>query len=130
MNDSDNNRNEYEHINTLENYQNENKNENKNEIDFAKIDNKISSSLFVYRKVQNKESTIPMTVLFDSGGSSTMIHERCLPPGVVPYHYYQMKNRDFKQWQVYLTPIVKCISKLLYDLGQRFFTQNRIDAQF
>ena len=84
MNDSDNNRNEYQNINTLENYQNKNMNENENANDITKIDNEIPSTLLMCRKIQNQESLIPIKILFDSGGSSTMIHERCLPPGAVP----------------------------------------------
>ena len=73
MNDSDKNNNEYQ---TLENYQTEQDN--------LEIDNKIPSTLLVCRKIQNQESMVPFKILFDTGGSSTMIHERCLPVGATP----------------------------------------------
>ena len=40
--------------------------------------------MLVARAIQNHESFLPLKVLFDSGGSSTMIHARCLPVGAVP----------------------------------------------
>ena len=62
--------------NVLENYQNNQNNSNDN--------NKVPSTLLVARAMQNHESFLPMKVLFDSGGSSTMIHARCLPVGAAP----------------------------------------------
>ena len=78
MNDSDKNKNndEYQKLQTLENYQTEHDN--------MEIDNKIPSTLLVCRKIQNQESFVPMKILFDTGGSNTMIHERCLPLGATP----------------------------------------------
>ena len=75
MNDSNTIANKYIN-NVLENYHN-NQNDSNN-------DNKIPSTLVVARAMQNHESFLPMKVLFDSGGSSTMIHACCLPVGAVP----------------------------------------------
>ena len=57
----------------------EDRNEFANE--FAAINNKIPSTLLVCKTIQNQESLRPMKVLLDSGGSATLIHEKCLPPG-------------------------------------------------
>ena len=75
MNDSDKNKNndEYQNLQTLENYQTEQNN--------LEVDNKIPSTLLVCRKIQNQESLAPMKILLDTGGSNTMIYERCLPLG-------------------------------------------------
>ena len=75
MKDSDKNKNndKYQKLQTLENYQTEHDN--------MEIDNKIPSTLLVCRKIQNQESFVPMKILFDTGGSNNMIHERCLPLG-------------------------------------------------
>ena len=58
----------------------ENINENKT---FA-VDNKIFITLLVCKTIQNQELLRPMKVLLDSG-SATFIHERCLPPGAIPF---------------------------------------------
>ena len=65
----------YQNENTFENYHIENK---------LEPENKIPSTLLVCRAIQNQESLTPFKILFDSGGSHTMIHARCLPPGATP----------------------------------------------
>ena len=77
MNDSDQNKIENQNINnTLENYQNDQTNSYDN--------NEIPSALLIVRIIQNHESFLSLKVLFDSGGSSTMVRARCLPVGAVP----------------------------------------------
>ena len=70
------NNNNYQNENILENYQIENSTLN--------VNNEIPSTLLVCRLIQNQESLTPFKLLFDSGGSHTMIHSRCLPPGATP----------------------------------------------
>ena len=63
----------------------ENKNENYHINDNLPImENKISSTLLMCRKIQNHESNRVLKILFDSSGSNTMIHESCLPKDAVP----------------------------------------------
>ena len=66
----------YQYENTLENYQIE-----KATLD---MDNKIPSTLVVCRTIQNQELLTPFKNLFNSEGSHSMIHSRCLPPEATP----------------------------------------------
>ena len=39
------------------------------------------TSLVQWKTIGGKESGKPLQVVFDSGGQTTMIHERCIPKG-------------------------------------------------
>ena len=46
--------------------------------------NEVPTTLAVVKYIQNFESKRLMRVLFDSGGSHSLIHSSCLPPGACP----------------------------------------------
>ena len=48
-------------------------------------DDLVPATVLFANRIQNQPSLCLMTVLFDSGATSTIIHRRCLPPGAVPH---------------------------------------------